>query len=363
MTPGEFAERRQFVETRFGRIAYVSHGDGPHAVFIHGVPLNGYHWRGQLERLGDLRTCIAIDLLGLGATEPRDGCGLSFVVQAQMILDVLDRLGVAEFDLVASDSGGAIAQIIAVEAPERVRSLVLTNCDVHDNWPPPAFMPAFALARHGRLATAMSEMIGNLGLARSDLGLGATFENPEHLTEELVRTYIGPLVATPKRRALLDQYVAEMDAAQTVAIEHKLAQLQAPTLMIWGADDVFFPVAWAYWLQAKIPGATRVVALEGARLFLAEERPEHVSALIREHWSGDRPGERLAPPSTAAPVTAGHGKGRGRLPPETELAVGGDGNAVGVGNFFLRMRNKRCRDALSLRKACRLCVGLRGVVS
>lgn len=302
MTPDQFAGKRRFVETRFGRIAYVSQGEGPAAVFIHGVPLNGYHWRGQLQRLGDLRTCLAIDLLGLGATEPRDGCSLAFTTQAQMILATLDQLGVTEFDLVANDSGGAIAQLVAVEAPDRIRSLVLTNCDVHDNWPPPAFMPAFTLAKHGRLATAMSEMLGNLGLARSDLGLGATFENPEHLTEELVRTYIGPLVATPERRALLDQYVAQMDPAQTVAIEAKLAHLQAPTLMIWGTDDVFFPTAWAHWLKHKIPGAIRVVELEGSRLFLAEERPEYVSKLIREHWTGGRSGGRL--PVSPAALTA-----------------------------------------------------------
>jgi pimeloyl-ACP methyl ester carboxylesterase len=289
MTPEQFAGKRQFVENGFGRIAYVSQGEGPAAVFIHGVPLNGYHWRGQLQRLSDVRTCIAIDLLGLGATEPRGGCSLSFPTQAQMILDVLNQLSVTEFDLVANDSGGAIAQLIAVEAPERIRSMVLTNCDVHDNWPPPAFMPAFALARQGRLATAMSEMLGNLGLARSDLGLGATFENPEHLTPELVRAYIGPLVATPERRALLDQYVSEMDPAQTVAIEGRLARLQAPTLVIWGTDDVFFPTAWAYWLKTKIPGATRVVEVEGSRLFLAEERPEYVSRLIREHWRAPSP--------------------------------------------------------------------------
>ena len=299
MTPNQFAARRRFVETSQGRIAYVAHGKGPAAIFIHGVPLNGYHWRGQLERLADFRTCIAIDLLGLGATEPQVGCSLSFPNQAQMILEVLDQLDLVEFDLVGNDSGGAIAQLVAVEVPDRVRSLVLTNCDVHDNWPPPAFTPAFTLAKHGRLATAMSEMLGNLGLARSDLGLGATFENPEHLTEELVRTYIGPLVATPERRALLDQFVSEMDPIQTVAIEAKLAKLQTPTLMIWGTDDVFFPPAWAHWLRRKIPGATKVVELEGSRLFLAEERPEYVSRLIRDHWTSSRTGGSQP---TTAPV-------------------------------------------------------------
>jgi pimeloyl-ACP methyl ester carboxylesterase len=286
MTPEQFQGKRRFAETRCGRIAYVAHGEGPAAVFLHGVPLNGYHWRGQMDRLSDLRQCIALDLLGLGATEPRPGCDLSFSTQARMVIEVLDQLGIKVFDLVGNDSGGAIAQLVAVRAADRIRTLVLTNCDVHDNCPPPAFMPAMALARVGRLADTMAGMLDNLGLARSALGLGTAFENPQHITDTLVRAYIGPLVETRERRALLDGYVSAMDPTQTVAIEGLLSELTTPTLILWGTDDVFFPVQWAHWLNDRIAGASRVVEIPGARLFFCEERPEYVSQLIREHWSG-----------------------------------------------------------------------------
>ena len=286
MTPQEFAHERRFIETSFGRIAYVRRGQGRAAVFLHGVPLNGYHWRGLLERLSDLRTCFAFDLLGLGSTEPKDGCDLAFTSQAEMILQALDQLHVQDFDLIGNDSGGAIAQLIAVAAPARIFSLVLTNCDVHDNWPPPAFMPAYGLAKAGRLADAMADMLDNIAFARSDLGLGVAFENPEHITSDLVRAYIGPLVATPQRRALLNGYVTAMDPSQTIAIESQLREVKAPTLVVWGDDDVFFPARWADWLQDRIPGVTRVVKIPGSRLFFPEERPEYLSRLVREHWLG-----------------------------------------------------------------------------
>jgi pimeloyl-ACP methyl ester carboxylesterase len=285
MTPEAFDRLRDFVDTDFGQIACARTGQGPAAVFLHGVPLNAYHWRGQFSRLADARTCIAPDLLGLGHTRPATGCGLDFTTQARMVLQTLDRLGVEQFDLVGSDSGGAIAQIVAANAPERVRTLVLTNCDVHDNWPPPAFMPAWTLARAGRLADAMAEMLGNLGLARSDLGLGAAFETPEHITEDLVEAYIGPIAATPERREMLDRYVVAMDPAHTLAIAERLTQIQAPALIVWGTDDVFFPTRWAHWLAERLPKAA-VVELAGSRLFFAEERPEYLSGLIRRHWAG-----------------------------------------------------------------------------
>jgi len=52
-----------------GRIAYVEQGRGPVAVFLHGVPLNGFHWRHVMAGLSDARCCIALDLMSVGYTE------------------------------------------------------------------------------------------------------------------------------------------------------------------------------------------------------------------------------------------------------------------------------------------------------
>jgi pimeloyl-ACP methyl ester carboxylesterase len=281
-----FVSARQYAQTRFGRIAYVSRGCGPVAIFLHGVPLNGLHWREVLSAADKTRRCIAVDLMGLGATQVSPSQDLTFPEQAQMVLALADTLGVDQFDLVGNDSGGAIAQIIAVTATERLRSLTLTNCDCHDNWPPPAFEQAYALAKFGKLADAMAELLDNLPLAQSDLGLGTAYENPSILTRELVAAYIGPLVADDERRTLLNRYVASMDNRQTVRIEAELGTLKIPTQIIWGTEDVFFPLKSAYWLKKVIPGATRVVEATGARLFFAEERPQWFAERLVEHWKG-----------------------------------------------------------------------------
>ena len=55
MTPDQFHALRQTVDVPSGKIAYAEKGQGPVAVFIHGVPLNGYHWRHALEGLSDIR--------------------------------------------------------------------------------------------------------------------------------------------------------------------------------------------------------------------------------------------------------------------------------------------------------------------
>ena len=46
-------------ETPSGRIGYREQGNGPVALFVHGVLLNGYLWRHQLAELSDIRRCIA----------------------------------------------------------------------------------------------------------------------------------------------------------------------------------------------------------------------------------------------------------------------------------------------------------------
>ena len=68
-----------------------------------------------------------------------------------MLDELCERLGLAQVDLVANDTGGAVAQVFAARYPERIRTLTLTNCDVHDNFPPEAFKPFVALAEIGRV--------------------------------------------------------------------------------------------------------------------------------------------------------------------------------------------------------------------
>src|SRR5882724_1618006 len=129
------------VQTASGRISYTEQGTGPVALFVHGVLLNGHLWRHQLEDLSDIRRNIAVDLLAHGDTEIAPDQDVSVTSNAKMLAEFLDALHIDQVDLVGNDSGGGIAQIFAAHHPQRVRSLTLTNCDAHDNWPPEAFKP------------------------------------------------------------------------------------------------------------------------------------------------------------------------------------------------------------------------------
>jgi pimeloyl-ACP methyl ester carboxylesterase len=283
------------VSTPFGIIAYTEHGAGPAALFVHGVFLNGYYWRHVIDRVADMRRCIAVDLLAHGGTGASDVQDLSFSAQADMLDAFCTALALEPVDLVANDSGGGIAQIFAARHPERIRSLTLTNCDTHDNWPLPAFQPVVRAAARGLYADLGPKMLADVALARTKFA--PAYEHPERISAETFRTYLEPVFGTPAAIRNLERFITSLDCRHTVAVEPLLRRLQAPTLVVWGTDDVYFPVKWAYWLRDTIPGCRKVIELAGARLFFPEERPEELAQVLREHW-------QVKQPSATASVTA-----------------------------------------------------------
>ena len=289
MDAQNFHARRRFAETPSGRIAYVEQGTGPAAVFVHGVPLNGFHWRHVIDAVSDLRRCIALDLMGLGYTEIAPDQDVSFGAQARMLAELCDALGLGPIDLVGNDSGGGIAQIFAARHPERLRTLTLTNCDTHDNWPPEAVKPIVEAARSGALTEAARLMLADPGFARSPAGLGVGYADPLAPTDEAIRVYLEPLVATPERIENVRRYWLSFDCAQTVAIEPALRRLRVPTLVVWGLADVFFDARWAHWLRDTIPGVTRLIEVPEAKLFFPEDRPEALIGPLRELWTNQTP--------------------------------------------------------------------------
>jgi pimeloyl-ACP methyl ester carboxylesterase len=274
------------IETASGRISYAEEGIGPVALFVHGVLLNKHLWRYQLAGLSDIRRCIAVDLLAHGDTVIKPDQDVSVTANAAMLREVLDALKIDQVDLVGNDSGGGIAQIFAALHPDRVRTLTLTNCDTHDNWPPEAFKPFVEMTLAGGLRDTLNAMLADKAIYRSPQALGPAYERPENVTDEVIETYLRPLVRSDQRTHDVQRFVAAFDHHHTVAIEPRLRQLRAPTLIVWGTDDIFFPVKWAHWLAEAIPGAKPPVELEGARIFFPEERAEAFNQLLRDHLLG-----------------------------------------------------------------------------
>lgn len=275
---------RDSVQTASGRISYLEQGTGPVALFVHGVLLNGSLWRHQLADLSDIRRVIAVDLLAHGDTEIAPDQDVSDTANAEMLKEFLDALKIDQVDLVGNDTGGGIAQIFAALHPERIRSLTLTDCDAHDNWPPEAFKPFLAMAAAGGLRRTLEAMLAEKNVYRSPQALGPAYEHPEAVTDEEIEQYLRPFVRSDQRTHDLERFLAAFDNKQTLAIEPQLKMLKVPTLIVWGTDDVYFDVKWSHWLANNIPGTRRRVEFKGGRLFFPEERWKEFDKELREHW-------------------------------------------------------------------------------
>jgi pimeloyl-ACP methyl ester carboxylesterase len=285
MSPGDFFKDARSVETPSGRIGYVERGSGPVALFVHGVLLNGYFWRHQVESLSGVRRCIAPDLLAHGRTEIGADQEVSVTANARMLGEFLDALKIDQVDLVGNDSGGGICQIFAAVFPERVRSITLTNCDTHDNWPPEAFKPFVQLVADGGLPGTLSAMLRDKNVYRSPQALGPAYEKPGAVTDATIEAYLQPHVRTPQRTRDLERFVEAFDNEHTVLIEPQLRALRVPALIVWGDDDVYFDVKWSKWLEKTLPGPTRRVVLNGARIFFPEERSQQFNKELRAFWT------------------------------------------------------------------------------
>lgn len=270
--------------TASGPMAYIDVGQGRPAVFVHGILANSLLWRHVITAVaGPRRRCIAVDLPGHGHTPPAPtSSDVSLTGLARRVIELCDHLELDEFDLVANDTGGAVAQIVAAQIADRITTLTLTNCDTEGNTPPAAFKPVAIAARLGFLT-----LTGPL-VARSRrlkvMGLEVGCPHPDRLPPEVVDAYYTPVFGSLKAARAFSRLTAAISSADLEAVRPALSEFDVPTLIVWGTGDKMFPLKWGHRLRDLIPGATAFVELDGARMHFPDYRAEEFTPLLQQHW-------------------------------------------------------------------------------
>jgi pimeloyl-ACP methyl ester carboxylesterase len=277
--------RREVVLPNGTTVGYIDVGSGPVALFVHGIFLSSYLWRHVIDEIRKERRCIAVDLVGHGATIAGDEVQFTMTSQAGLVLALLDHLDIDQVDLVGNDTGGGVCQVFAANHSERLRSLTLTNSDVHDNWPPKALDTVAAIANARTVGAVAALMSADHDLARSVDGLGVGYQHPELLSADAITAYANPLVSDPERARLIEDFLINPDVTELTTLKPKLAVLEVPTAVIWGDADIFFGPVWALWLRDLIPGCKSVTWLIGAKLFFPDDRASDLVPLLQKHWA------------------------------------------------------------------------------
>ncbi|MGH8291390.1 MAG: alpha/beta fold hydrolase [Steroidobacteraceae bacterium] len=278
-------KERRFAEIGAGRIAYIDRGTGPVALFLHGFPLNSFQWRGAIDRLCAHRRCVAPDLMGLGHSEVAPEQSVTPVAQGDMIAELLEHLAIPQVDLIANDSGGAVAQLFLTKHPQQVRTLLLTNCDVEINSPPAALLPIFELGRAGLYADICLETwLQAKDVARSSTALGGYYSDPGHPTDVAIDQYLEPLLSSWAREELVNRYAASLAANALAGIEPLLRQCRVPTRLVWGLSDTVFSQRDPEYLAGILPRFMGIRRIRDGKLFFPEEYPDIIAQEARRLW-------------------------------------------------------------------------------
>jgi pimeloyl-ACP methyl ester carboxylesterase len=178
--------------------------------------------------------------------------------------------------LVGNDTGGAICQVVAVDHPERLGRLVLTNCDAFENFPPSFFKALIAAAKlPGGLKAALAPM-RTAAARRSPIGYGLLSHGD---VDHLARHWVEPAFAREEVMDDLRRLTVALDNEVTLDAAARLPRFERPVLLAWALDDKLFPVEHAHRLAALLPDA-RVETIERSRTFSMIDQPEQLAKLI-----------------------------------------------------------------------------------
>ena len=270
------------VDLEMGRIHYEEAGppEGRPVVCLPGFLMGASLWRELAARLGERGLRVIALTLPVGAHPEamKAGADVTPRGQARIVADVLDALGLEDVVLVGNDSGGAIAQVVAVDHPRRVGALVLTNCDTYEHFPPRMFKPLVAAAKLPAALRAMLLPLKTAPARRSPAGYGLLSHGD---VDHLAREWVKPVLEDDGVFEDTRRFTASLDSAVTIDAAERLKGFDGPIVLAWGTDDRLFPLAHAERLAADVPGA-RLVPIEHSRTFVMIDQPDRLASVVAE---------------------------------------------------------------------------------
>lgn len=236
---------RGYVAIGGGSIYYEVHGAGPPLLLLHGGGALIESFFGQIPDLSRYYRLITVDSRGHGRSSYQKG--LSYGEMAADVLTVLDHLRLDAVAIVGWSDGGITALHLALDHPERVRSLVLIGVNFHAS-----------------------------GLRKSE---SARMEamGPDDFNATAVRMY-KRLSPHPKKWPQLWSDLKVLWKTGPDLTEEELGKIKAPTLLIAGERDLIDPDHLRQ-MQSAIPGAV-LREIPGSTHAVLMEKPRQINALI-----------------------------------------------------------------------------------
>lgn len=260
-----------------GRMHYVDEGAGRPLVMVHGNPTWSFQYRHVISALAGERRCIAPDHLGFGLSDKPVGYSYLPKDQAAGLAAFLAALDLRDVTLVVGDWGGPLALSWALDHPDRVSAIVITNTwmwSVRNDW----YYQGFSRFMGGPIG---SRLIRRRNFFAGDF-LKRVYADRSRLTPDIHRHYLAPL-GTPDERAGSAIFPREIIGSSDwlASLWDRRAALGGiPAALVWGTEDLAFRDKELERWRTQFPSAA-TVRLPDCGHYVAEEKPDQLVEAIR----------------------------------------------------------------------------------
>ena len=274
-----------------GTVRYRDQGQGPAVVFVHGLGVGGSLWRKVVTGLEGSFRCVVPDWpIGSHTIAMKPDAEMTPRGVARLIAEFLEALDLRDVTLVGNDTGGAIAQLLVTQDPERVGRLVLTPCDAFENFLPKKFRFLEWIARVPGGFFMLYQPLRIAALRRLPLAFGLLSKRP--VPNSVTDGWVRPMVTNRGVRRDTARFLQAIDPRDTIDAAARLGELDMPVLLAWATEDRVFPLSDARRLAAACAHAS-IVEIPDSYTFVAEDQPERLAALIRAFAAAGADGERV----------------------------------------------------------------------
>ena len=255
-------------------------GEGEPIILLHGSFSSLHTWDAWQQELSPYFLTISVDFPGHGLTGPDEFKRYSLTDYALLVLEISEKLNLDKFHLAGNSMGGAVAMQVASSRPDKVLSLNLIDAsgapsstfgDLGKNKSKKSDPWVFKLAKNPILSSILLKCTPKFLFG---MNMRQVYADPEKVTDKSITRYYELMLREGNRMATLDR----LGAPRESRIDFDL--LDMPTLILWGKDDSWIPVAQGYALEKAIPGSKLVVFDKAGHVPMEEIPTESVAKYL-----------------------------------------------------------------------------------
>ncbi|WP_068816893.1 alpha/beta fold hydrolase [Phormidesmis priestleyi] len=271
------------IHTNGINLHYVTQGEGPLMLMLHGFPEFWYSWRKQIPEFAKDHKVVAIDLRGYNDSDKPDD--KEAYVMTEFIADVkgvIEGLGYDRCILVGHDWGGAIAWNFAYAYPNLVEKLIILNLPHPAKFAQGLRTPQ-QLLRSSYMFLFQLPFVPEMLIQFDDykalesafLGMAV---NKTAFTQEDLDAYKDAFAKRGAVTAALNYY---RNIFQQGLTSQDWSVLDVPTLMIWGESDTALGKELTYGTEAYVRDF-QIKYIPHCSHWVQQEQPQLVNQYIRE---------------------------------------------------------------------------------